>query len=116
GHTDSSLHALGDKLRGPDISAAARAGDAFARKLVDETAEWVGWGIGSLVNIFDPECIAVAGGIARDWDLFADRAHAAMLERIEASSKRPLPKLAVAALGPDAGIVGGALLVLDEPR
>jgi glucokinase len=112
-HPDSALHGL-DPLRGPAITLAARDGDAFARSIVDETATWVGWGLGSLVNILEPECIAIAGGIVRDWDLFAERAHDAMLERMEASSRRPVPKLLAAALGPDAGIVGGALLVLDE--
>ena len=39
---------------------------------------------------------------------------AAMCDRMEASAMRPVPKLLAAALGADAGIVGGALLVLDE--
>ncbi len=112
-HPESALHGL-DPLRGPAITLAARDGDAFAKSIVDETAKWVGWGLGSLVNVLEPECIAIGGGIVRDWDLFAERAHDAMLERMEASSRRPAPKLLAAALSADAGIVGAALLVLDE--
>lgn len=112
-HPESSLRQV-TPLRGPAITRAARDGDAFAKQIVDETAKWVGWGLGSLVNVLEPECIAIAGGIVRDWDLFADVAHDAMCERMEASSMRPVPKLLAAALGADAGIVGGALLVLDE--
>jgi glucokinase len=111
-HPESSLSAA-QPLRGPAITLAARDGDAFAKQIVDETATWVGWGLGSLVNVLEPECIAIAGGIVRDWDLFAERAHDAMLERMESSSRRPVPKLLAASLGADAGIVGGALLVLD---
>jgi glucokinase len=112
-HPESSLAKL-DVIRGPAITLAARDGDAFAKQIVDETARWVGWGLGSLVNVLEPECIAIAGGIVRDWDLFAELAHDAMCERMEASSRRPVPKLLAASLGADAGIVGGALLVLDE--
>jgi len=117
-HPESTLHTsiVDGRIPGPAITLAARDGDAFARAVVDETARWVGWGLGSLVNILEPECFAIAGGIVRDWDLFADLAHAAMCERMEAPDRRPTPKLLAAALGPDAGIVGAALLILDEPR
>jgi glucokinase len=105
--------AYGRQVRGPDVTKAARAGDDVARKLVDELAHWVGWGIGSLVNILEPERIAIAGGIARDWDLLADVAKASMIERMEASESRPRPELLAAKMGHDAGIVGAALLALD---
>lgn len=115
-HPESALHtnAVDGRVRGPAITLAAREGDAFAKQIVDDMARWVGWGLGSLANVLEPECIAIAGGIVRDWDLFADGAHAGMCDRMEASDRRPVPKLLAASLGADAGIVGGALLVLDE--
>jgi glucokinase len=82
--------------------------------LVDQLAYWVGVGLGSLVNILEPQVIAIAGGVVRDWDLLAERARSAMLDRIEAADRRPHPELLPAALGPDAGIVGAALLVLAD--
>lgn len=103
-----------EKVTGERVSAAARAGDAFARDLVERTARWVGWGLASLVNILEPERVAVAGGLADDWDLFEATAKAAMHERVEASDARPMPPVVRAELGADAGIVGAALLVLDE--
>jgi glucokinase len=107
-------HALyGPDIRGPDITQAARDGDQEAATLVRTVARWVGYGLGNLVNILEPERIAIAGGIVRDWDLFASDAEAAMIERIEAAERRPTPKLLAAELGADAGIVGAALLVLD---
>jgi len=109
-HPSSVLRA---PVAGPTITAAARGGDAFAQELVARMARWVGWGLASLVNIFEPERIAVAGGIASDWDLFGDGAVTALNERAEAPDYRPMPEVSVAALGPDAGIVGAALLVLD---
>lgn len=106
------LHA--GRVRGKAITAAARQGDAFAKDLVDRMAEWVGWGLASLVNILEPERIAIGGGIASDWDLFSARATSAMRERVEASERRPLPEVLRAEFGQDAGIVGAALLVFEE--
>jgi glucokinase len=81
--------------------------------LIERMARWVGWGLGSLVNILEPERIVMAGGIASDWDLFSGTALEAMRERAEAGERRVLPDVVPATLGPDAGIVGAALLVLD---
>lgn len=106
------LHA--GRVPGPAITRAARAGDAFAVALVQDMARWVGWGLGSLVNILEPERIAIAGGIANDWDLLEPTAVDGMRERVEASDRRPLPDVKRAALGPDAGIVGAAWLLLEE--
>lgn len=115
---DSALYGLtrGDpaQLTGPMVTDAARAGDAFARDVVDETARWIGLGLASLVNILEPERIAIAGGVVDDWDLFAGIAVETMRERVEAPEYRPLPDVVAAELGADAGIVGAALLVFDE--
>ncbi len=114
-HPDSVLTdaVVDGRVPGKVITAAARNGDAFAEQLVDRMATWVGWGLGSLVNILEPERIAIGGGIAEDWDLFETRATLAMRERVEASDRRPLPVVSKAELGADAGIVGAALLVFD---
>ena len=112
GRPDSIL-ASQSPILGPMITRAARDGDAFARDLIARTARWVGWGLASLVNIFEPERIAVAGGIADDWDLFADDAIVALAERAEAPDYRPMPDVVASSLGRDTGIVGAALLVLD---
>lgn len=105
--------ALGREIRGPEITQAARDGDELARGLVKELAQWIGIGLGSLVNILDPGKIAIAGGIVRDWDLFESRAVFAMRDQIEASDRRPVPEVVAAKLGADAGVVGAALLVLE---
>jgi glucokinase len=101
-------------LHGPMVTAAARQGDPFACDVVHRTAVWIGWGLASLVNIFEPELIAISGGMAVDWDLFADGATEAMIDRAEATDHRPMPSIVASSLRSDAGIVGAALLVLDE--
>jgi glucokinase len=115
-HDESVLteHFHAGRIRGQAITQAARGGDAFALELVDTLAYWIGLGLGSLVNILEPSRIAIAGGIVRDWDLFAERAEREMLEQMEADTRRPHPELLGAELGSDAGIVGAALLVLED--
>lgn len=115
-HPDSALteHLHAGRIRGESITRAARAGDEFARQLTDELARWVGLGLGSLVNVLEPQTIAIAGGVVRDWDLLADNARAAMLDQMEADSRRPHPELLPAELGADAGIVGAASLLLFD--
>lgn len=115
-HPDSSLcQGVGaGRVAGKQITAAARAGDAFALQLVERMGRWVGWGLGSLINIIEPDRIAIAGGVASDWDLLERVAVDAMRERAEASDRRPLPDVRAAELGPDAGIVGAALLAFDR--
>ncbi|HVL81418.1 MAG TPA: ROK family protein [Actinomycetota bacterium] len=101
-------------LTGPAVSRAAREGDRVAREVVETVAAWIGWGLAALVNVFEPEVIAIAGGMAADWDLYATVAEGAMLEAMEASEHRPAPRLVAAQLGPDAGIVGAAALLFGS--
>ena len=44
-----------------EIVASARQGDPTARSAVEETGEWLGIGLGNLVNILDPEVIVLGG-------------------------------------------------------
>lgn len=96
------------------VTAAAREGDDFAGEVVDRVARWIGLGLGSLVNVFEPERIAISGGLVSEWDLLEANALEAMGERIEAPEHRPMPEVVGAELGVDAGIVGAAWLALGD--
>ncbi|HVE93262.1 MAG TPA: ROK family glucokinase [Actinomycetota bacterium] len=110
-----ALAAVGaGSLRGETVTRAARDGDEVAVRIVNRLAEWIGWGFASLVNVFDPERIAVGGGLAREWDLLADRAVRAMRERVEAPDYRPLPDIVAAELGGEAGMVGAGWMALER--
>lgn len=115
---DSSLNERGEggppaTLRGPMVTAAAREGDPFALDVLRRVARWVGLGLGSLVNVLEPERIAISGGVVEDWDLLSEEVRDTMRDRVEAPEHRPLPEVVPAELGTDAGIVGAALLVLE---
>jgi glucokinase len=99
------------KLNGPMVTDAARENDPYATQVLDEWAHWVGLGLASLVNILEPERIAIGGGLSSDWDLYGAAAVRAMTDRMEAPTYRAAPEVVPAELGRDAGIVGAALLV-----
>jgi glucokinase len=101
------------RLNGPMVSEAARAGDRLALGVLEELGRWVGVGLASLVNIFEPERIAISGGLVDIWDLIGPAAGDGMSTGMEAPGYRPAPELGPAELGPEAGIVGAALLALD---
>lgn len=99
-----------DSLEAKDIFDAARAGDAFSLDLVEYEAEYLAYGIGSILNVINPEMVVLGGGVALAGDILLDK----VKEKIK---KYALPvayekvKLSTAKLGNEAGIIGAAALI-----
>ena len=99
--------------KGREVVAAAREGDAEAQAHLDRLGRYLGIGISNMVNAFQPEYVAIGGGLSAAADLFLDTAVA------EAGS-RALPALweratvQVARGGNAAGVIGAGLLALQE--
>jgi glucokinase len=51
------------RITAQTVYEAAERGDAVARHVVRETAQFLGTGIANLLNIFNPEVVVVAGGV-----------------------------------------------------
>jgi glucokinase len=96
-------------MSGRELVGAARDGDPEALEAVQELGRRIGAGIGSLVNIFDPEVVVIGGGFSQARDLFLEPALETMREEAlppGRDSVRVVPAL----LGPDAGLVGAAFV------
>lgn len=105
----AAVRILGPGASGRELVGAAREGNEEALGAVQEIGRFLGAGIGSLVNIFDPEVVVIGGGFSQARDLFLEPALEAMQE--EALPNRPVPvRVVPALLGPDAGIVGAAFV------
>lgn len=103
-----------DELDGKRVTAAALGGDAFAREVLEEVGHWLGVGIASLVNAFDPELVIVGGGAGTHAaDLVLPTARRVAAERTMGAAHRPPARIELAALGDDAGMVGAGLLARD---
>jgi len=103
---------LGDGTTGRELVGAAREGNADALEAVREIGRRLGAGLGSLVNVFNPEVIVIGGGFSQARDLFLEPALQAM--KMEALPPgRDLVRVVPALLGPDAGLVGAGFVAFE---
>lgn len=58
-------------LDGEEVIEAARAGEIWAVEVIQAAAEHLGKGLVSLVNVFNPDVVVIAGGLAQAGDLLA---------------------------------------------
>ncbi len=94
------------------IEQAALAGDPLATRLVTETAENLGVAIASMLNLMNPAKVILGGGISHVGELLLEPLRETVRRRTLVSS---LDASAIVAseLGPRAGAVGAATMVLE---
>lgn len=102
--------ALGSHLDGPEVAALARDGNPVARQAFASVGTWLGVGIAGLVSAFDPEAVVVGGGVSAVGDLLLEPARRGLLDALQATTYRDVPRLVATRFGPEAGAVGAALL------
>jgi glucokinase len=90
----------------------ASAGPGDARDVLEHIGFHLGVGIADLVNVFNPEIVVVGGGFAEAGELLLGPARKVVAERSLVPS-RDVVKIVPAELGPEAGLVGAALVALD---
>ncbi len=98
-----------ESVRGEDVTAAALAGDAPARDVVEQVGWWVGFGLANLACAFDPECFVLGGGLVGAGDLLLDATRTAYAQLVEGGATRPATAIVPATFGERAGAVGAAL-------
>lgn len=99
-----------ERVRGEDVQAAAREGDAEALQVIDLFGRWVALGLVNLANILDPASFVLGGGLAASADLYLGPIQNWFTRLLYAPDLRPYPTLVFAELGERAGAVGAALL------
>jgi glucokinase len=102
------------EITGETVYQAARAGDPTARQLFEQLGYWLGAGIASLVNVFDPQLVILGGGLVTTGDLLLTPTRVSFERFVFARTHRKLPALALARMGTDAGLIGAALLALHR--
>ncbi len=98
----------GRAARAEDVIVAANMGDAAALQIVKTAGAALGASVGWLVNVLDPQALIVGGGLGTTGGLYWESLVAATRAHIWADNSRDIPIL-MAALGPDAGLVGAAV-------
>ncbi|NPD06766.1 ROK family protein [Nocardioides sp. zg-1308] len=105
-----------DRITGPMVTAAAEEGDLVARRAYASVGDWLGVGTANLVAALDPEVVVIGGGVSAAGDRLLDPARAALQRTLVGAAHRRVPPLVAAQLGPQAGMIGGALLVSRPGR
>jgi glucokinase len=100
-----------DRLAGEDVARAAADGDALALELVTEVGLWLGQGIADLAAVLDPEVVVIGGGVSVLGELVLGPARRRLDLALPGRGFRPGPRIVVAELGAQAGLVGAADLV-----
>jgi len=95
-------------LTGTDVTLAAREGDPAAAEIFTAMGRWLGRGIADLAAIIDPSVVVVGGGVSEAGDLLLAPARDSFLSTLTGRGFRPAAPIRLAALGPDAGLVGAA--------
>ena len=54
-------------LRSGDLRRAIRRGDKFVEQLVEEAAYYLGLAVANLINLLNPEVVALGGGLSKPW-------------------------------------------------
>jgi glucokinase len=105
-----------EAVSGQTVAAAVAEGDAAALAVLDDFAEQVALGLGSLVNILDPERIVVGGGVSEIGEPLRARVEAALGRWIVGAAVRPPVPIVLAQLGEMAGVLGAAVRAGDAAR
>ena len=95
------------------VVSAARAGDEQCRRILEETAAYIGSGVASLISTFNPQMVVLGGGLMQAGEFFLEpvRREAAKwaLPRAFAQTRIELSQL-----GARAGLLGAARLALES--
>jgi glucokinase len=97
-----------DAIQGPQVTAAALAGDPAAIEAFAVIAKWLGQGLADLVAIWDPGLIVVGGGVAESGDVLLGPAREAYVTALGSRLQLPVAEIHPAELGNRAGLIGAA--------
>lgn len=96
-------------IRSGLLANALNHGDALVKEIVVEAADFLGYGLASVLNFYNPECIILGGGVIEAIDLLFESAVNRARNTALADPGRKT-KIIRAKLGDFSGVVGAACL------
>ena len=98
-----------DKIEAKTVIDLAKAGDPDAAMLFDNYVTHLCVGLVNLINLYDPEIIALGGGVSHAGQFLLDAVNAKLPQMVFYKTM-PYARVELARLGNDAGIIGAAML------
>jgi glucokinase len=111
-HPDGDLGraaAAGREVDARLVVELAAEGSREAREVLEKVGFYLGIGIASFVEIFNPELVVLGGGFARAGDLLFEPARRVVAERT-LTPARDVVRIVPAVLGVEAGLIGAGLV------
>jgi glucokinase len=103
----------GQELAGPLVTELAHDGDEAAIEVLRLVGSRLGVAITSLVNIFNPQVVVIGGGVIGAGELLLGPARDEVAQRALPPSRDDV-RIVAAHFGVEAGMIGAAIMALDE--
>ncbi len=111
--TKAAQEAFGPAVDAHRLVGLAREGDETARGILAEIGSYLGSGMGSFANIFEPELIVIGGGFGvASWEFVQPSAEAVM-RREALRPMRDTVRVVCAELGTAAGLIGAGFVAFE---
>ena len=91
------------------VAEAARAGDAVASEVWDETIEYLALGVGNVISAFAPEAVVLGGGVSTAGEQLLEPLRRRVNESVKIAPVEEV-RIVQAALGGDSGVYGALIL------
>ena len=101
-----------ENLTAKDIFDAAKANDTVAVEQVEKMGNILGTALASIACVINPERIVIGGGVSKAGKILIDVIEKHFMEQTFHACRNA--EFALAELGNDAGIYGGACLILQN--
>ena len=98
-----------EKINAKIVIDAAKEGDAPALRVFNTFVKYLALTINNITDFLDPDMIVLGGGVSHAGAFLLDALNA-LLPRYKMFKALPLPRLELARLGNEAGIIGAAML------
>ncbi|MDL2215723.1 ROK family protein [Ruminococcaceae bacterium OttesenSCG-928-N02] len=92
------------------VFEAANAGDKTAKAVLETYMAYLGEGLINVINLFRPQKVLLSGGVSASAATFLEPLNHYVQAGAFAGERVPIPKVEIASLGTDAGIIGAANL------
>jgi glucokinase len=110
---DSTMHKIAEemgKISARTAFIAAKQGDKAGKQVVDNYIKCLAAGITNVINIFQPDCLCIGGGVCGEGDYLLVPLREIVAREVYTRDSEKNSEILICELGNDAGIIGAALV------
>jgi len=104
-----------EEITAKAVAEAAERGDALAADILARAFRLLGLGVAGMVNALNPACFVVGGGLSALGERLLEPVRKGIRNHCNPLAAGSV-RLALAALGQDAGVIGAAALAMPSAK